>query len=61
MGLAILAWLVLLYLFSSKPGWFARLLVSILIAGCGRARAPSANGGRGSLRLDVNSKRISPC
>ena len=39
MCLAILAWLVLLYLFSSKPGWFAcllvLLLVSILVAGCG--------------------------
>jgi hypothetical protein len=39
MGFAILAWLALLYLFSSKPGWFARLLVlllvSILVAGCG--------------------------
>jgi hypothetical protein len=38
MHLAILAWLVLLYLFSSKPGWFAcllvLLLVGILIAGC---------------------------
>ena len=35
MGVALLVWLVLIYLFSSKPGWFARLLVSILIAGCG--------------------------
>jgi hypothetical protein len=39
MGLAILAWLVLLYLCSGKPGWFACLLVllvvGILIAGCG--------------------------
>jgi hypothetical protein len=39
MGFAILAWLVLLYLFSSKPGVFACLLVlfvvGILIAGCG--------------------------
>jgi hypothetical protein len=39
MGFAILAWLVLLYLFSSRPGWFACLLVlllvvGILIAGC---------------------------
>ena len=38
MGFAILAWLVLLYLFSSKPSWFAcllvLLLVSILVAGC---------------------------
>jgi FtsH-binding integral membrane protein len=37
MGLAILAWLVLLYLFSSKPSWFACLLVflvvGILVAG----------------------------
>ena len=39
MGFAILAWLLLLYLFSSKPGWFACLLVllvvGILVAGCG--------------------------
>jgi hypothetical protein len=39
MGFAILAWLILLYFFSSKPGWFACLLVlalvGILIAGCG--------------------------
>ena len=38
MGVAILAWLVLLYLFSSKPGVFACLLVvlavGILVAGC---------------------------
>ena len=27
MGVALLAWLVLLYLCSSKPGWFASLLV----------------------------------
>jgi hypothetical protein len=39
MSIAILAWLVLLYLFGSKPGWFGcllvLLLVGILIAGCG--------------------------
>jgi hypothetical protein len=39
MAIALLVWLVLLYLFSSKPGWFACLLVllviGILIAGCG--------------------------
>jgi len=39
MGFAILAWLVLLYFFSSKPGVFACLLVllviGILIGGCG--------------------------
>ena len=40
MGIAILAWLVLLYFFRSKPGWFAcllvlLLLVGVLIAGCG--------------------------
>jgi hypothetical protein len=39
MGIVFLAGLVLLYLFSSKPGWFGCLLVllvvSILIAGCG--------------------------
>ena len=38
MGFALLVWLVLLYLFSSKPGWFGcllvLLLVGILIAGC---------------------------
>jgi len=38
MGIALLVWLVLLYLFSSKPGWFGCLLVllvvSLLIAGC---------------------------
>jgi hypothetical protein len=38
MGFALLAWLVLLYFFSSKPGWFACLLVllfvGILVAGC---------------------------
>jgi hypothetical protein len=39
MGFAILAWLVLLYLLSSKLIWFASLLVlllvGILVAGCG--------------------------
>jgi hypothetical protein len=39
MGFAIVAWLILLYLFRSQPGWFACLLVllvvGILIAGCG--------------------------
>jgi hypothetical protein len=39
MGLALLAWLVLVYLTSTKPGWFAcllvLLLVGILVAGCG--------------------------
>jgi len=40
MGFALLVWLVLLYLFSSKPGWFGcllvvLLLVGILLAGCG--------------------------
>ena len=39
MGFAILVWLVLLYLSSSKPGWFGcllvLLLVAILVAGCG--------------------------
>jgi len=30
MCFAILAWLVLLYLFSCKPGWFACLLVLLL-------------------------------
>ena len=39
MDVALLAWLVLLYLFSSKPGWFACLLVllliCVLITGCG--------------------------
>ena len=40
MSIAILAWLVLLYLFGSKPGWFGCLLVlllavSSLLAGCG--------------------------
>jgi hypothetical protein len=39
MGLALLVWLVLLYLFSGKPGWFScllvLLLVGILVAGCG--------------------------
>ena len=37
MGFVFLAGLVLLYLFSSKPGWFGCLLVlfiGILIAGC---------------------------
>jgi len=38
MGIALLAWLVLLYLFSGNPGWFACLLVllliGILVAGC---------------------------
>ena len=38
MGIALLVWLVLLYLFSGKPGWFECLLVllvvSILITGC---------------------------
>jgi hypothetical protein len=41
MGLALLVWLVLLYLFSGKPGAFACLLVLLLLvvgiffAGCG--------------------------
>jgi hypothetical protein len=39
MGFAILAWLVLLYLFSGKPGAFACLLVLLVVgiffAGCG--------------------------
>ena len=39
MAIALLVWLVLLYLCSSKPGWFGCLLVllvvGILIAGCG--------------------------
>jgi hypothetical protein len=39
MCFAILAWLLLLYFFSSKPGWFGCLLVllviGILITGCG--------------------------
>jgi hypothetical protein len=39
MGFVFLAGLVLLYLFSGKPGWFGCLLVllvvGILIAGCG--------------------------
>ena len=39
MGFALLAWLVLLYLCSGKPGVFACLLVllvvGILVAGCG--------------------------
>src|ERR1700730_17890430 len=38
MCFAILAWLVLLYFFANKPGWFACLLVllvvGILVAGC---------------------------
>ena len=38
MGIALLVWLVLLYLCSSKPGWFGCLLVlfviGILVAGC---------------------------
>jgi hypothetical protein len=39
MGFAIVAWLVLLYLFSGKPGLFwcllVLLVVGILVAGCG--------------------------
>ena len=39
MAIALLVWLALLYLCSSKPGWFGCLLVllvvGILIAGCG--------------------------
>jgi hypothetical protein len=39
MSVAIFAWLLLLYLFSGKPGLFACLLVllfvGILVAGCG--------------------------
>ena len=38
MGIALLVWLVLLYFWSGKPGWFAcvlvLLVVGILIAGC---------------------------
>jgi hypothetical protein len=32
MGIALLAWLVLLYVCSGKPGWFACLLVLLLVA-----------------------------
>jgi hypothetical protein len=39
MGIALLVWLVLLYVCSSKPGWAGCLLVllviGILVAGCG--------------------------
>jgi hypothetical protein len=39
MCFAIFVWLVLLCLFSSRPGWFGCLLVllvvGILVAGCG--------------------------
>ena len=39
MCLTILAWLLLLYVVGSKPGWFVCLLVllpiAILLAGCG--------------------------
>ena len=40
MGIALLVWLVLLYLCSSKPGSFGCLLVlllliGIILAGCG--------------------------
>ena len=39
MGFALLVWLVLLYLCSSKPGSFGCLLVllliGIIVAGCG--------------------------
>jgi hypothetical protein len=39
MCLAILAWVLLLCLFISKPGWFGCLLVllvvGIIVAGCG--------------------------
>jgi hypothetical protein len=40
MAIALLVWLVLLYLCSSKPGWFGCLLVlllviGILVGGCG--------------------------
>ena len=31
MAIAVLVWLVLLYLFSSKPGWFACLLVLLVV------------------------------
>ena len=38
MGIALLVWLVLLYFWSGKPGWFAcvlvLLVVGILIAAC---------------------------
>jgi len=37
MGIAFLVWLVLVYLCSSKPGWFGcllALLVIVLITGC---------------------------
>jgi hypothetical protein len=39
MAIALLVWLVLLYVCSSKPGWFGCLLVLLLVgtlvAGCG--------------------------
>jgi len=38
MGIALLVWLVLLYLCSGKPGWFgcllALLVIAVLITGC---------------------------
>jgi hypothetical protein len=38
MAIALLVWLVLLYLLSGKPGWFGCLLfllvMAVLIAGC---------------------------
>ena len=38
MGIAFLVWLVLVYLCSSKPGWFgcllALLVIAVLITGC---------------------------
>ena len=65
MGFALLAWLVLLYLFSSRSGWFACLLVllfvGILLAWGADEREPRQQCWRGSLRPGCELKKgISP-
>jgi hypothetical protein len=61
MGFAILAWLVLLYLFSSKPGWFACSSSSSSTASSlqdADEREPRRQiGWRGSLRFAMSKER----
>jgi hypothetical protein len=58
MGFALLAWLVLLYLLSSKPGWFACLIV-LLVVGilvAGMSTSPVGKSPAGLVAFGWNSK-----
>ena len=62
MGFAILAWLVLLYLFSTKPGWLPASSSSSLSASSSQdadEREPRQQiGWRGSLRFAMSKERV---